>query len=172
MSSINSSLGKVFENPYVSGTVVMLLILYGSFAAPQLSSRASAFFDNVLVKLALFFAVAYLATQNTTIALTLVLVFFLTLYSLKNKRVQEVGAQIVSLRNQVFNGDRQLKHFETSERVTPNFPTIEPVVQDDMFADAQHTQVMKRMLPERDNSDGPQHLGYLNQGDEPLYATF
>jgi len=57
------------KNDYVSSVISLILVLYAGLAAPQLSENVVKIFDNTLVKLVIFFLIAYSANKNPTIAI-------------------------------------------------------------------------------------------------------
>jgi len=77
------------QNKYVSAILLVFFILYGSLVAPKLPPSVAKLFDYSLVRLVVFFLIAYLASANPTIALVAALAVFITLLALQRLQMTE-----------------------------------------------------------------------------------
>ena len=88
-SSINTVMDKVDHNEYVSTALSLFLILYAAVAAPRLPKYVVKLFDNIFVKLLLFFLIAYIARRNPTVAILSAIAVMVTLLTLNKISVND-----------------------------------------------------------------------------------
>ena len=80
---------SVFDNQYVSAVLAIILIAYAGIAAPRLPESIANLFDYAIVKLVIFFLIAYMAQKNATVAIIAavgVLISLMTLSTYKFNR--------------------------------------------------------------------------------------
>ncbi len=82
MRSATRSLQNFLDNPYVSTTLGIALVLYGSLAAPQLPPYFARLFQNPIVRVVVLFLIAYMSTKNYAVALISAVALTLTLQTL------------------------------------------------------------------------------------------
>lgn len=80
--TVSNLLSKVDENEYLSTALSLFLVVYASLAAPQMPEYVLRLFDNVLVKLLMFFLIAYSAKKSPSVALIASLGLMVTLQAL------------------------------------------------------------------------------------------
>jgi hypothetical protein len=85
-SSVSNIMGRVDKNPYVSSALTLFLIVYAAVAAPRLPQSVIRVFDNIFVKLLIFFLIAYYARKNPTVAIVAAIAVMVTLMTVN--RVQ------------------------------------------------------------------------------------
>lgn len=67
------------DNEYVSAIIIVFLVVYASMAAPRLPESVAKLFEKDVFRFVVFFAVAYLAKQNATVAVVAALALLVTL---------------------------------------------------------------------------------------------
>lgn len=85
MDQGNAVIKNVLANEYVSAALTLFLIVYAATLAPKLTRGIAIWFDNWLVKVIIFFLIAYIHTANPTIALTSAIAVMVTLMVVNNK---------------------------------------------------------------------------------------
>ena len=88
-SSVNSFMDKVDHNEYAATALSLFLILYAAVAAPRLPAYIVRLFDNVFVKLLIFFLIAYIARKNPTVAILSAIAVMVTLLTLNKISVND-----------------------------------------------------------------------------------
>jgi len=95
--SVKSYLGFL-DNEYVSATLSIVLILYAGLAAPRLPEQVAMWFDNILVKLVVFFLIAYTGRKNPTVAAIAAVGLMVTLQTVNryftNKKMEGAIQQV------------------------------------------------------------------------------
>merc|ERR1712196_384163 len=87
----------IVDNEFISATLSLFLILYASQIAPKLPNNVIKMFDNILVKLALFFIVVYVSNKNASLALTVSIAVMATIIIINNKNcVENISEQFIS----------------------------------------------------------------------------
>lgn len=66
-------------NEYVSAGLVIFFIVYASMAAPKLPHSVASLFDRTWFRFLVFFAIAYMAKQNATVALVAAIAVMVTI---------------------------------------------------------------------------------------------
>ena len=89
MDSVQKSATSFILNPYVSATLTLFLILYGSLAAPQLPVSVMNLFDNAGFRLLVLVGIAFFANRNLQVALLVAIVFIITMNVLNEQRIVE-----------------------------------------------------------------------------------
>tara|TARA_Y100000590_G_C15384312_1_gene887605 strand:- start:332 stop:763 length:432 start_codon:yes stop_codon:yes gene_type:complete len=85
MEDVFENLNEFLNDKKVTTILSVLIIFYASVIAPSLPNSVIVFFDNSFGKLVLLFVVAYLASQNTQVAILVSIAFFLTLYYMNRR---------------------------------------------------------------------------------------
>jgi hypothetical protein len=88
------------SNTYVVGALTLVLILYGSLAQQTLPDFMYRLFDNRLFTFLMFTAIAFLGTQDITVAFVVALLFGVVMHNLSQKKITE--AFMSGLRNEGF----------------------------------------------------------------------
>ncbi len=83
--TLNSGLG----NPYIMGTLKVLLVLYASRIAPDLPEYLSSWFSNTFVKIGLIFLMIYIAERDFQLAILIAIIFVLGTNVLSGRGVLE-----------------------------------------------------------------------------------
>ncbi len=83
-SSVGNSIKKVFSNNYISTILIVLAILYGSLAAPKLPSGFVKIVKHPIFLLLALTTIAYLASNNGTVALVAGLAVCITLIGIND----------------------------------------------------------------------------------------
>ncbi len=82
------------DNEYISAGLSLFLVLYAGLAAPKLPEYIASVFDNMFVKLVMFFLIVYISRRNATVAVIAsiaVLVSIMTLNRIKfNKEMMQM----------------------------------------------------------------------------------
>lgn len=87
-NKIKNSL-SFLDNPYVSGIVTLIIILFASLAAPKLPHKFSRFFSHNLVKLLFCFLIVYLSVKNVSIAIILSIALIIVLQTANKQSFEE-----------------------------------------------------------------------------------
>ena len=80
-----NSLGLFLNDACVVATISVFLILYAAIIAPKLPNCVLKWFNNWIVQIALFFAIVYISTKNSTIALITTIAVLVTLMVANNR---------------------------------------------------------------------------------------
>jgi hypothetical protein len=95
--SVKSSL-RFLDNPYVSSTIALVVILYATLAAPRLPPTLSGLFNNAWFRLLILFAIAYVGAKDPSIALIVALAFTISIQTLNHQSLQ---SQLLSYVNSI-----------------------------------------------------------------------
>lgn len=77
------------NNPYVSATLTLFLVLYGGMAKPDLPDFVMDLFDNPLFRVAVLFLIAFTASKNAQVALVVAVVFTVTMNLVSERKMAE-----------------------------------------------------------------------------------
>lgn len=94
------------DNPYVSGALIVFLIVYAGMAAPRLPSYIANLFDYTAVKLLIFFLIAYLSKKNATVALIAAIALMISIMTLNKLKFGEEMMEVV-------HGEKKPRRFRT-----------------------------------------------------------
>jgi len=88
------------DNPYVSGFLIIFLIVYASMAAPRLPDYIANLFDYTAFKLLIFFLILYVSKKNATVALVASVALVVSIMALdklkfKSEMMASVGGSSV-----------------------------------------------------------------------------
>ena len=88
------------NNEYVSTALIVFLVAYASMAAPRLPQSVANLFEKTWFRFLVFFAIAYLAKQNATVAVVAALAVLVTLQTVNRYAVNRDLQQVVENYNQ------------------------------------------------------------------------
>lgn len=77
------------SNPYVYGSLTLFLVLYGSLAQQTLPDFMYRLFDNRLFTFIMFASIAFIGTQDSTVAFIVALLFGVVMHNLNQKKINE-----------------------------------------------------------------------------------
>tara|TARA_R100001163_G_C5068360_1_gene208491 strand:+ start:7248 stop:7523 length:276 start_codon:yes stop_codon:yes gene_type:complete len=80
---------QYLQNPYVSATLTIFLVLYGALARPDLPDFVMDLFDNALFRMLVLFLIAYTASTNLQVAMLVAVGFTLTMNLLSERKMAE-----------------------------------------------------------------------------------
>ena len=93
------------DNPYVSGALIVFLIVYASMAAPRLPMYVAKLFDYTLVKLLMFFLIVYVSKKNATVALVAAVALMVSIMALDKLKLSESMSSVSSVGSDSCNCD-------------------------------------------------------------------
>jgi hypothetical protein len=102
LDSANANLQPYLKNPYILGIVTLVLILYGSMAQQTLPEFMYKLFDNRIFTMMIFAAIAFIGTQDFTVAFVVALIYGVVMHNLSQKKITE--AFLSGLRSEGFIG--------------------------------------------------------------------
>lgn len=79
----------IMQNPYVSATLVLFLILYSALARPDLPDFIMNLFNNAIFRLLILFLIAYFAAKNVQVAILVAIGFTITMNLLSERKMAE-----------------------------------------------------------------------------------
>lgn len=82
-------LTQALQNPYVSATLTLFLVLYGGLAKPDLPDFVMDLFDNALFRVLVLFLIAFTASKNAQVALLIAVGFTVTMNLLSERKMAE-----------------------------------------------------------------------------------
>jgi hypothetical protein len=85
LNNISDEFNAQLQNPAVSGTLNILLILYASIVAPDLPEFLRVFFSSVVGKIIIVALIALTASRNINVAVLIAVGFVITLNSLRTE---------------------------------------------------------------------------------------
>lgn len=79
-SSVDSAVDRLnLNNEYVSTALIIFFVVYASLAAPKLPNNVAKLFNTTWFRFFVFFAIAYIARQNASVAVIAALAVIVTL---------------------------------------------------------------------------------------------
>jgi len=87
------------DNEYISGALIIFLIVYASYAAPKLPPYILKLFDNPLFKLLIFFLIVYSAKKNPTVAIIAAVGLMVTIHALNKLKLDQMLMRAVQREN-------------------------------------------------------------------------
>lgn len=87
------------DNEYISGALIIFLIVYASYAAPKLPPYILQLFDNPLFKLLIFFLIVYSAKKNPTVAIIAAVGLMVTIHALNKLKLDQMLMRAVQREN-------------------------------------------------------------------------
>jgi hypothetical protein len=79
LNNINDEFNAQLQNPYVSGILNVLLILYASLVAPELPDFMKYFFNSIVGKIIVIALIGLTASKNINISILIAVGFIVTL---------------------------------------------------------------------------------------------
>jgi len=89
MEEIKTFVTDVNKNKYVSSAIALFLILYAGLAAPKLPRKFAKIFENPIVKLIIFFLIAYTAKKDPNVAIIAAIALMVSLYTLSKYKFDD-----------------------------------------------------------------------------------
>lgn len=80
---------ELLENPYVSATVILVLIMYGSMAKPELPPAVQRMFTNPIFQILLFSLIVYRGNHNPQVAIMIAVVFMIVMNLITEQNMRE-----------------------------------------------------------------------------------
>ena len=77
------------NNPYVTATLTLFLILYETLARPDLPDWMMALFENPLFRVLVLFLIAFMASHNAQVAIIVAIVFTITMNLVSERKMAE-----------------------------------------------------------------------------------
>jgi len=107
------------RNEYVSSALLIFLIVYASYAAPRLPGYILVLFDHPLIKLLLFFLIAYSAKQNPTVSIIAAIALLVTIHALNKAKLDQVVRGMLITQENMRNVSAQMEeqHVAMPERI-------------------------------------------------------
>uniref|UniRef100_A0A6C0E8X5 Uncharacterized protein n=1 Tax=viral metagenome TaxID=1070528 RepID=A0A6C0E8X5_9ZZZZ len=120
---------KVFDDKYVSAGATLFLIVYASYAAARLPSNLSRLFDNLLVKLFMFFMLIYILQKDVKVALVSSVAVMVVLMALNSFKT-----------NEMMDGDLSGEEHQSEEHRSEEHPQEEHGVMHPLLGEEHHGQ--------------------------------
>lgn len=96
--TLNGTLSVLRTNPYLFASINLFLILYASFAAPNLPANIAGMFENPIFKLLIMtLLMIFVHGRNWTTAILVAVGFTLSMMTLSRYRTSTLGQQLSSL---------------------------------------------------------------------------
>lgn len=89
LDSINNSLTSLLQNAWFANFVSLFLILYISFAKPDLSLGFVTLFENTFFRLFVLFCIAYIASRNITLSILMAIAFAVSMSLVSEIRLKQ-----------------------------------------------------------------------------------
>ena len=93
LKNLDHTLSNCIHNKYVNNGLIVLCVLYISFAIDNMSSDVLKIFDNSLLRLLLLVLVAYVAHHSPVVGILLAICYVLTVQHLNNAKVNGVPVE-------------------------------------------------------------------------------
>jgi hypothetical protein len=145
-SSVNSFMVHVDKNEYLSSALALFLILYAAVAAPQLPKYIVKLFDYTIVKLAMFFLIAYVARKNPTVAIIAAIGLMVTLMTLNKITVNEKIQQLIMRNSRTEGMEAHLNGTNQTPMLEPSGP--QPMMRMDEASVAPMVNIPEEALSE------------------------
>lgn len=126
------------DNEYVSSALIIFLIVYATLAAPKLPDYILKLFDYTIVKLVLFFLIAYIAQKNASVAIVAAIGLLVTIIALNKLKLNETVGRIMGsnsepmssvsygIYDQSFDSDTMTADVSPCDSVTAACPIDKP----------------------------------------------
>lgn len=125
------------DNEYVSSALIIFLIVYATLAAPKLPDYILRLFDYTIVKLVLFFLIAYIAQKNASVAIVAAIGLLVTIIALNKLKLNETVGRIMGnsepmssvsygIYDQSFDSDTMTADVSPCDSVTASCPIDKP----------------------------------------------
>ena len=142
------------NNPYVYGSVIVLLLAYSGVIAPQLPDSIAVLFESTIFKILFLFMMLVIFKQNPTISLLMAIAFVLSLQTLSKYRLSVLTSEFETAINKILP-DLSVLPTLPSDTKKDNFITMSDVqsVSSPVMNDLQQTV----------NSSGPSKFASVGQ---------
>jgi hypothetical protein len=87
--NLTNTVTDFLQNPYVSATLTLFLVLYGGLAKPDLPDFILDLFDNAIFRMLVLFLIAYTASNNPQVAILVAIAFTITMNLLSERKMAE-----------------------------------------------------------------------------------
>ena len=84
---ISQKVDDLFNNKYFFSTLSLFLVMYGGLAAPKLPINIAMWFEKPIIRILIFFLIAYLSTKNQSLALITAVGMVITLQTLSKHKI-------------------------------------------------------------------------------------
>jgi hypothetical protein len=85
---------ELLNNPYVSSTLVLILVLYGSLARPKLPKTVHKVFENPIFQIVLFSLIVYRGNHNPQLAVVVATVFMVIMNLITEQKMKQSVEQV------------------------------------------------------------------------------
>lgn len=89
VDALDRQIQQWLTNKYVSQAMTVGLVIYAVLVAPRLSREMASIIDNPVVKMIVFFIIAYMATKDYKIAVSLVVAYVITMQTCEKHRMND-----------------------------------------------------------------------------------
>ena len=137
-SKVQKSKQVLSSNNWLSWTLRIVLVLYASFAAPNLSSGLAHIFDNIIVRLILSGLIIWLSYVDPSSAILLAVGFVISIQTLNKHKISHVSNQL----NESFDA-----HSDTNGSVNDNDESNGMMMMSD-DKEQKEQDVNDKMMPE------------------------
>jgi len=97
-AQMDGALNQAFANQYVTAVVTIIIVVYGSMAAPELPDFLVRLFDFTLFKMLVLTLILLVNNYSPTVAIVMAVAFFLSLQTLSRYHLRQMAADVLSLR--------------------------------------------------------------------------
>jgi hypothetical protein len=95
-SRVNGILSGIYSNDYLHSALIIFLIVYAGYAAQRLPPYILRLFDYSVVKMLIFFLIAYTANRNPTVAIIAAIGMMVTLFALNKLKLDQYLMRVTS----------------------------------------------------------------------------
>ena len=92
----------IIEQPYVKAVLFIIIILYSSFARPQLPQFIINIFESPIFRLLIFALIIYRGNKDPIMSLLLAIAFVITMYLISDQKKTDMLAQAEGFRRMTF----------------------------------------------------------------------
>jgi len=114
IDNFNDSVKKLMsifdKNKYFGAGLTLFLILYSAVAAPKLPLSVLKIFDNIFVKLLIFFLIAYIAQKDVVVAIVASVGLMVTLILLNKLEMNNMMIDIINREEMYTNVSKDVKN--------------------------------------------------------------
>lgn len=152
LNDLTSRAQRFLENEYVTTTLGLFLVIYGSLAAPKLPPSIARLFENPLFRLVILFLIAYMSSKNPSIALISAVALTVSLQTLSKHQMN--GALMGVLQQ---------------EQAMPPAPVVMPAAEEEAFPEeAIPEEVMEEVLAEANGNGNGNGNGSMYPSSEDV----
>lgn len=174
----DDKLSGLKNNPYVSGTLIVLLLAYSGLVAPQLPNSIALLFESTVFKILFLFMILVVFKQNPTISLLMAIAFVLSMQTLSKYRLSVLTSEFETAISNILpttatatatgNKDNFITNLDVQSVSSPVMNDITTVVPP---LPSKFAQVGQELLANTGSDDMP---GMNYQGELPSdqYAEF